>query len=104
MTKKKTKKVSIKEIDIPRTRAIYPIRCGTMVNAIVWLDRTFIKGKVVGTYSVTFLNEPGANHYYDIEIANGETYEMISEEDVFITKTELKEMVEAHLSVSTEVD
>jgi hypothetical protein len=99
-----TKKIKIKTKDIPATKAVYPIRCGTIVNAIVWLDHVFIAGKVTQTYSITQLDEPGAQHWYDIEIANGEIYEMILEDDVFITKRELKEMVEAHLTISMEVD
>lgn len=101
MTKKKDK---ITKVSPPVTKAIYPIRCGTIVHAIVWLEQTFITGKVIQTYSTTMLNVAGSDHYYDIETANGEVYETINENNVFITKKELKEMVEVHLTLSSEVE
>lgn len=102
MTKKKDKKGKIKLSDFPVRKAIYALRCGLEVFAIDWEGRGFIKGTVVATTSMTLLNEPGSESFYDIEISNGEVYEMIHEDDVFLTTKELGEHIAASFMLCDE--
>ena len=87
MTKKKSKK--IKQKDIPLQKAIYPLRTGTLVSAVVWNERTFITGKIVKSISEVerFELSEGftdfTSHEYVIETGNGEKYNVI-EDYVFV--------------------
>lgn len=85
MTKKKDKKVKIKQKDIPLHKAVYPLRVGTRVCAIIWDEETFIVGKIVKSYSSVEHDGDGVEkiiHGYLIETGNGDTF-MVPEEWIY---------------------
>ena len=86
MTKKKDKKTKIKREDIPLHKAVYPLRYGTMVSAVVWDEHAIIMGIVVKSTSTVerFLETVEmVHHKYVIRTLSGEEFD-VSEEDIYI--------------------